>query len=171
MHLRHHKHESFGRGLGLTVNGDQTFELDKRGLVDQRLRLRIDRIGGIRIRDCSNRSRLLGHLSCVVEFDVSFGGVAGSIVCALLGRLLRFLVFLLVWWRHNTPASFPGCPGSKSYTSPVFVCESCALHDHFDVVQEPSLACNQRSSIGFLEGSVFKHGETNACRPLSQGAV
>ena len=69
MDLWHHKDETLRRRGGLGVDGDGTFDLDQRRLVDERLRLRIDGMSTVRIRDGRDRAGFLGLLG-VVELDV-----------------------------------------------------------------------------------------------------
>ncbi|KAG9967240.1 hypothetical protein KCU61_g210, partial [Aureobasidium melanogenum] len=79
MHFRHDKEESLCSCVPLAMDRDLALKLDQRGLVDERLGLRVDGICSICVLDGSDRPCLLCDAFCLVELDIALGNLNPTI--------------------------------------------------------------------------------------------
>jgi hypothetical protein len=156
------------------VNGDISFNLQKRRRVDQFLCLGVDGIGRVAIGNGRNRALVLllfvGLLLCVVELDLALQhGAVGAVVWrALLVLFLRLLVLLLAWRFDDTVAPFPGNARTESDAHPFLNRQSRPFHDDVDVVQGLALGGDQGTRVSLLEGRVLEHGKSYPRGPLDE---
>ena len=147
--------------------GDRSFDFDKRRLVYQWFRLRIDCVCRICVVDGRNRLSLF-RFSGVIKLDVALEGSCSFIGRFLSQLLLLFLDLLFVRRRDDAPTSSPGCTSAKAYPRPVFVPDSGSVHNGFDIIEELAFAGNQGACVSFLEAGVFIHGKSDCGSPLGQ---
>ena len=146
--LGHDEDEALGGGGGRGMDGDGALDLDQGGLIDQRLGVRVDGVGGVGVGNGGDGSSLLGLLGRV-ELDVTTRGeeVVPVIGRPLLRLLLQFLVLLLVGRADDTPTAAPRGAGAEAHAHPVFGLDAASLHDGADVVQMLALAGDEGAGV------------------------
>jgi hypothetical protein len=149
------------------MNRDGAFDLDESRSVDQRLGLGVDCIGRVGFANGGDGLGLLLLLALdfdIVELDISSDDASmRSIIGSLLFHLLlKLVVFLFIRWCDNTPAASPWHASAESDSDPGSNRNFGSLHHDVDVVEIFGLAGNQGASIGFLEGRVLIHGQSNS---------
>ena len=176
-HLGHDEHEALGRRRGVRMQCDVSFDLEQRRAVNQRLGLRVDGVGRVRVRDGGDGPLMLlllvGILLGLEEAnralqDRGMGPVVGR---PLLILLLCLLVLLLARGVDDAIAAFPGNSGAKSYPHPLVNRLPRALHDDVDVIQRLALPGDQCARVGLLESRVLEDGKPYCGCPLDEGMV
>ena len=172
----HDEHKPLGSRRRVRINGDATFNLEESRTVNQGLGLRIDGVGRVRVGNGSNGLNLFLLLSIyllIVELDVSLEDryMRPVIGRSLLELLLQLCVLLLIRRRDDAPAASPGHTSTKANANPLFGLEPGSLHDDIDVVDCLTLAGDESTGIGFLEGVVLVNGEPNTGGPLDEGVI
>lgn len=158
------------------MNRDIALNLEQGRGFDEGFGLRVDGISSVRVCNRGDRLQLLLFLALlfgIVELDIAFeSGGSRSVIGRLLLELFLLLgVFLLIRWRNDAPASSPWYSCAKPDSDPLANLETSSLHDDVDIIERLAFAGNEGAGVGFLESSVFIHGETDACSPLYKRVV